>query len=1034
MISGKTQVSYPALFSLSEFLLYNDQFRHFGSYRGLIIITLGPCPVTLRRGADRTSAHEATSSEIHFLSSTVRRRRWLSALVLSVATLLPAAPPLVLPAHAQAAQDQSPTQNLIANIRIHGNRRIPAETIRNRIFSKPGDVYDQAAIDRDFQSIWNSSYFDDLRIERVPTTKGWDIEVYVKEKPTIREIKYEGLSSVSQSDVLDRFKERKVSLTQESQYDPTRVKKAETVLKEMLAEHGRQFATIRTEIRQIPPAAVGITFNIKEGPKVKVGKITLVGTKNLSKRYVRSAMRNTRPIGIPHSIFLENIFARTYDATKLSEDAERIRYAYQQKGYFKAIVQDPQTKIRDSKPPVIHFPGIQKAGKRVDITVPIEEGERFNLKEIKFSGNKAISNNAFLRTLFPMKDGEIFNVENVKKGLDNLRKAYGEYGYINFTPVPDTQIDDDKRLITLNVDIDEGKQYSVRRIEFVGNTTTRDKVIRRELALEEGSLYNTRLWELSLLRLNQLGYFEPMKAEGPEAQQSTDIQQDNRAGTVDITLKVKEKGKNSIGLTGGVSGLAGSFIGFNYETNNFLGLGETLRVQADVGTMQRDLVFGFTEPYLFDRPLQLGFTVFTSRYNYNYARQLSIQTGTDLQLSEALQQNLQNYTQSRTGFTVSVSYPLRRSFKRLGLSYSLDSSTIKTFSLASQQYFEFLAFRGISGPNALEGIVTSRITPSFSFNTINNPMHPSSGHSFFLAADIAGLGGSVRSVRPVMEYKAFMPMKILRPRREGHQVLGYRVQASFVTGYGGVVASPTERFFMGGDTDVRGFDTRNITPYAFIVNTTNFPLVTPGVTLTGGNQPVPVDPSNPLAGNVSVPLAVPQIVYTGGDTNVIGNLEYRIPIAGPVTLALFNDFGINAAARQSQLKLSDSQLQQINGHNFGCSQIDPTLPFGCVRNSPISVSKFLKPIDGTNWVPRMSTGIELQVIMPVVNAPFRIYYAYNPLRLDTVADSPKFITRDMFPANAAGEFTYKQALSTYGSGYLLREPRKTFRFTVSTTF
>ena len=133
---------------------------------------------------------------------------------------------------------------MIEEIIIHGNRRIPADTIRARMFTRPGDVYDQAALERDFNSLWNTGYFDDLRIEREPSPKGWIIHVYVKEKPTIREIKYTGLSSVSQSDVLDKFKERKVGLTQESQYDPTKVKRAEVVIKELLAAHGHQFATV----------------------------------------------------------------------------------------------------------------------------------------------------------------------------------------------------------------------------------------------------------------------------------------------------------------------------------------------------------------------------------------------------------------------------------------------------------------------------------------------------------------------------------------------------------------------------------------------------------------------------------------------------------------------------------------------------------------------------------------------------------------------------------------------------------------------
>ncbi|HKC71878.1 MAG TPA: POTRA domain-containing protein, partial [Terriglobales bacterium] len=188
--------------------------------------------------------------------------------------------------------------DVISEITVTGNRRIPADTIKSRIFTKPGDVYDASALERDFNSLWNTGYFEDIKFLREQTPKGWRIIVQVKEKPTIREISYVGLSSVSNSDVLDRFKQDKVGLVQESQYDPTRIKKAEVSIKNLLSEHGRQFATIRTEVRQIPPAAVGITFVVKEGPKVKVGKIRFEGNKNIKTRVLRAAMKNLKPIGI----------------------------------------------------------------------------------------------------------------------------------------------------------------------------------------------------------------------------------------------------------------------------------------------------------------------------------------------------------------------------------------------------------------------------------------------------------------------------------------------------------------------------------------------------------------------------------------------------------------------------------------------------------------------------------------------------------------------------------------------------------------
>jgi len=909
-------------------------------------------------------------------------------------------------------------QDLVVGISVHGNRRIPADTVKARIFTKVGDVYDAAALERDFNSLWNTGYFEDIRFEREQTPKGWILHIYVKERPTIREINYTGLSAVSTSDILDRFKERKVGLTVESQYDPTRIKRAEVVLKELLAEHGRQFATIRTEVRPIPPAAVGVTFVVREGPKVKVGKIRFQGNKHINDRTLRASMKNLKPIGIPHSIFLESLFAKTYDATKLNEDVERVRAEFQNRGYFKVLVDDPKTDIHDTGHAGFHIPLLQKGpGKSVDIMIPIDEGDRYHLGSITFTNNKAVADQKALRSLFPIKDGDIFSRDKVAKGLQNLTKAYGELGYINFTPVPDTKFDEDKKLVNLIIDVDEGKQFFVRRIEFQGNTTTRDKVIRREIALQEGDRYNTRLWELSLMRLNQLGYFDQLKPDDPNV---TDTKRDEKAGTVDLTLKVHEKGKNSIGLQGGVSGLAGAFIGLTYSTNNFLGLGETLSVQASIGNRQRDLLFGFTEPYLFDRPIQAGFTVYTRKYNFDQAQQLSIISGQSLNLPSPFLQNLQNYTQSSTGFSVTASYPLRRSFKRVGLSYTFDRSSLVAVSEASKILFTNINFRGISGPNALNGIITSKIVPSFTMNTLDAAYQPHHGRSIFLGGEFAGLGGTVNTIRPIVQYKQFFPINKRR------NAIGFNSQASFITGYGGIVAPPFERSYLGGDQDLRGFDIRTISPIAFLPSHQNVTLTNPDGT------PVPRDPRNPRAGNWTIPVPFQQLVTPGGDLSLTTNLEYRITIAGPVVLAPFVDVGVNPILRPSQLKINQGQFDDLLNTQFGCPALDPALQ--CVGGKSLPFSQFLQPVPGTNWVPRMSTGLELQVMLPVINAPFRIYWAYNALRLDTTTNPPVPITRDMFPPGGAGDFTYQQTIDTLGPSYTLREPRKTFRFSVSTTF
>jgi outer membrane protein insertion porin family len=902
---------------------------------------------------------------------------------------------------------------IIEDIDVIGNRRIPTETVKSRIYTRVGDVYDETALQRDLRSVWNSGYFEDVRMEREQSPKGWRIHIYVREKPTIRTIEYKGLNSVSVSDVLERYKKVKVPLTVDSPYDPTKVIKAKVVLQQLLSEHGRQFANISVQVQQVPPASVSVTFNVKEGPKIKVGKIRFTGNKHVNSRTLRAAMKNLHPIGIPRSIFLEGVFAKTFDASKLEEDAERVREALQTYGYFKAVVDDPKTQLRDTSSKV-HVPFIQKGqGKVMDITVPIEEGDKYKLKAITFKGNKAILNTTLLRSVFPIKDGETFNKQLIGKGLDNLRKAYGELGYIDFSPVPTTDIDDEKKEITLNVEVEEGKPYFVRRIEFQGNTTTRDRVIRRELLVQEGQVFNSRLWDISVLRLNQLNYFDPLKPE-----EDTERKLNTQDGTVDLTVKVREKGKNSIGLTGGVSGLEGSFIGLNYETNNFLGLGETLQVQANVGSLSRVLLFGFTEPYMFDRPLTLGFTVYSRRFDFNQARQASITAGQNLNLPQSVLNQLLNYNQSSTGFTASSSYLLGHSFKRVGLTYSLDTTSINTFSDASRNLFQTLNFRNISGPDALKGIITSSITPSLSFSTIDSPIRPHRGKSFYISNEIAGLGGNVKFYRPLVAFTQWKPLY--------HQnTLGVRVQASFINGFGGSEAPPYQRFYMGGENDLRGFDVRTVSPYVFVSTVQNFQLTNPD------GSAVPIDPSNPRRGNVTVPLPVNNITLPGGDTQFVSNLEYRIHVIGPVTLAPFADFGMDFVTRDSQLKISGDSLTQLNSTIFGCPAI---VGFQCSGGSPLAFTGDLKPVEGTNFVPRMSTGLELQVLLPIVQQPFRIYYALNPLTLNTIVHSPSPITRSMFPVGAAGDFTFQSAIATLGPDFRLQEPRKTFRFTISTTF
>jgi outer membrane protein insertion porin family len=898
--------------------------------------------------------------------------------------------------------------NIIEAVDFRGQKKVPQDTLRALIFTKKGDVFDEDAIHRDFIQLWNSGRFDDLSVETEKGPNGGIIlRFVVTERRTVHTIDYTGNKSISKSEILDRFKERHVNLTPESQYDPGKVQRARNVLQEYEAERGHQYASVTPQLRQVPPGGVDVIFAIDEGPKVKVGNIILDGNHAFSHAEIVRVMKNLKPIGIPHSLLLENLFARTYDSTKLDEDGERIRQFYQGKGYFTARVIGHSEKVYDVYGRGVKIPLInpKKPGKHVDVTMVISEGDKYTLRNVSFVGMKLFRTpDLIARSVFRMAPGDVFSTEKLQKGLDDLRKLYGNFGYIDFVPSPDPEIATGvKDQIDLTIDVDEGHQFFVRRIDFQGNNNTRDKVIRREMLIDEGDLYSQQLWETSILRLNQLGYFEPLKPE-----EAADVKRDTRTNTVDLLIKVKERGKNSIQLNGGVSGISGSFIGFSYSTNNFLGLGETLSLSAQIGTLLDNVTLGFTEPYLFDKPIQAGATVFYNRYSYNQGEQASVLAGVNLigYYNSLGAQNLLNYVTDGRGFTTFLSYQLRRSFARVGLSYSFSDQSVHPLTDAATSYFTYLDFEGVGGPNSLAGIRASTITPTFAYNTVNHPITPTKGLRVNFGFGFTGtvLGGNVNMLQPSIDIAYFR-----RGFFKGN-VIGMHMNTKFIAGYGGKVAPPYSRYYMGGEDDIRGFDIRTISPIAYIPTMQTINVLN----ADGTGRVQKVLNADGSVSEVAVTKVIPayQLILPGGDTASVVNLEYRIPIVGPVGLAPFIDAGVDRLSLPSQLGLNPGQVTNLNG-------LFPQADFG--RRA------YLAP--GTEK-PRVSVGLELQVLMPVVNAPFRLYWAYNLSYVDVTLQPPVVADRSFFDNDA----TYRNALAAFGQPIPYDERRSIFRFSIGRTF
>ena len=434
-----------------------------------------------------------------------------------------------------------------------------------------------------------------------------------------------------------------------------------------------------------------------------------------------------------------SVLSKTFDRPKLDEDMEiGIRGLYQDNGYFKVLVKDPiiqnVTLKQGVLPKGVPLVGVHQ-GRATNITIPIEEGERYRMGTLHVRNANPdeglFFKTAYLESVFPIKKGEIFSVAKVRKAIEDYTKLYGNFGFIDFTAVPDTEVHDDTKTIDLTFAFDQQKQFFVRRIDFSGNTGTRDKVIRRELLLNEGDMFRNNLWELSLLRLNQLDYFEAVKPENAE------IKRNVKQGTVDILLKLKEKGKQSISLTGGVSGFAGSLHRLDLSDQQFPGARRNAHPSAATSA-PCSATFPSASPSRICSTGRSAPASPSSRAATTSIRRGNIRWRWAIRCSSTP-------TRCRTTFRTATAslclpaIPLKKlGFTRLGLTYGFTATSITGLSTASTALFNVLQFQQLEGPSSLSGIHESKITPTLSYNTVDNPVNPTHGKSLFLSSFLRG--------------------------------------------------------------------------------------------------------------------------------------------------------------------------------------------------------------------------------------------------------------------------------------------------------
>jgi len=828
------------------------------------------------------------------------------------------------------AQNQPPKQ--VEDVRIVGNRRIQESTILYYVQTKKQDIYNEDQILRDYRSILNTSWFEDAKVKIQQGEIGVIVIFEVKERPLIRNIEYRGMKSFKESDVLEKFRDLKVGLTKDSPFDEAKIPKARKALKLLLDLNGRPLGRVEVETEAITAAAVNLIFKIEEGPKVRIGDIQFEGNTILSDNELRSSLQLTKERG-PITLFKGQ---DKYIQEKLEYDVQvNLLAKYREKGYIFAKAGDPKVEIVEA--PKGMLVGFRKTKQQYYIKIPIEEGEQFRYGSFKIDGLKNFDKDLIEKNMYKVAIGEVVNYTHMKKANEDLKKLYGRYGFLDMEAIPEIKPDPKTKKVDISISVVEGKQYIVHRINFAGNTKTRDKVLRREFILEESHLFNGDFLEMSVLRLNQLGFFDKIEEKDYE------VIKRPQDGSVDILVKVKERSQQSIGLTGGVSGISGSFIGINYQSNNFRGLGQTIDVQLLTGTRTANYMFRFTEPYFLDSRMSVGFSVFNQRYRYD--------TYTLFYGLISPSQNVPLFTRISTGFDVSASYPFLGRFSRLQMSYSLQTIKIPKDSVAesysSYAYNQLLLFTpGGDIDSAQKGIIRSEITPGFLYNRKNAYFGATQGSYFVVQVPIAGgpLGGDFSVIRPYIEYQKFFKDSWIS---KGRNSFALRAQFQHIIPFGDLPLAPGEteprpmtvpffeRIFTGGEYTLRGFDIRSVGPWA----------ITRSPQVDGGGNPI-IDPATGLPNITESPILV------GGDTSALLTGEYRIPIAGPLQVTGFVDFGNAWVTRKNTLNVFGSQT-------------------------------VVELQNQTNDVWRMSTGAEVQFLLPMINQPFRLIFAYNPMVMNT---------------------------------------------------
>jgi outer membrane protein insertion porin family len=654
-------------------------------------------------------------------------------------------------------------QEILEKIEITGNDRVTVETILYYLSSREGDPYEADRFRRDFRVLWSTGFFSNIVLEESTGARGKILKITVEEAPVVRAVTYKTGKKVKEKDIVDKLKEKDQSILPYSYYSPFKVQRIKDTITDLLFEKGLLASKIEAEVVRQGKNEVDVQIRVDEGPKIRVGDVVFEGAAKVPTGNLTWAMKDNRP----HSLFNFIAGKDVYKANKVEESVDLLRKRYQEMGYMEASVGQPRTEEFVKRSVVF------KKQKMMRLVFPVTPGYLYRTGEIKIEGSKTL-NVKFLRTLIKLEPGDIYSTKVREKSAEDISEVFRDGGFVYVQVIPVENLDPKRKIVNLTLNVTEGEMAFLNRLEFRGNNYTKDKVIRREMMLREGDRFSLAMFKNSILRIKQLGLVDLEK--------DPDIKPDPTDPTkMDVQVNVKELQRNNIQFTAGYSGYEGTFVAFSYSTVNFLGAGETLELGIQQGKLVKNYSFGFSEPYVFDKPITAGFNVYKRDLHYPWFWRKG--AGIDLSLGARLwgmwRANLV-YNFENVKMTVSDSGE-----------YNLPTSYYQYYS--NQKYN------------------MSSVTPMLYRSTIDSPLTPTRGtlYSAALKYAFAFLGGDIFLLKPMLEFTHYQPVLGRGPKAH---VFGVHAQYQVIKALNGSQIPYWERTFLGGERSIRGYEVYSIGP------------------------------------------------------------------------------------------------------------------------------------------------------------------------------------------------------------------------------